>query len=208
MHFPIFNIYAPILSTSLILVIQVPILHFLVFKDPPRQEMFLRNKSCITPKEKYFILTNEDYQFKLGNIVKVLLSQEDSGMGFPILVKKNSLRVYPTKQLIYLKGYSGEGIPRLRKVLSKPPDVLARRQLARNAKCKATQILLRAMFAFCGNASFHDGQIHFATPMRTHSWETQNHFLIFIFSMGSRHLVLLAFFHYFNYTIFFFSLLK
>ena len=131
--------------------------------------------------------TNEDYQFKLGNFVKVLSSQDDSGMRIPILAMKNSHRGYPTKQLKYLNGYSGEGIPRLKKVLSKPPDVLARRQLARSAKCTATQILIIAMFALCGNASFHDGQIHFATPMGRHFWATQNHFLIFYFLKGYIH---------------------
>ena len=138
--------------------------------------MFLRNKSCIIPKEKYCILINEHYQFELGNFVNVLLSQEDLGMGFPILVLKNSHRVYPTKKLKYIKGYSGDGIPRLRNVLSKQTDVLTRRQLARNAKCKAIQKLIKAKFAFCGNASFHDGQIHFATPSRRYSWATQNYF--------------------------------
>ena len=177
MHFPILSIWCAIfLRTFQISVIQVPISHFLVSKDPPRHKMFLRNKSCIIPKEKYCILINEDYQFKLGNFVKVLLSQEDSGIGFPISVLKNSHRVYPTKKLKYIKGYSGDGIPRLRNVLSKKNDVLTRRQLAWNAKCKAIQKLIKAKFAFCGNASFHDGQRHFATPMGRHSWATQNHF--------------------------------
>ena len=87
----------------------MPISYFLISKDKTRQKTFFR--SYITPKEKYFILTNEDYQFKLGNFVKVLSSEEDSGMRIPILAMKNSHRGYPTKQLKYLNGYSGEGIP-------------------------------------------------------------------------------------------------
>ena len=150
-------------------------------------------KSCITSNEKYFILRNEHYQFKLGNLLKFLSSQGDSEMGIPILAMKNSHRDYPIKELKYLKGYSGEGIPRLKKVLTKPPDVLTGRQLAQSAKCTANQLLIIAMFALCGNAFFHDGQMQFATLMWRHSWAAQNLFfnILLFFSRGTYTLVLL-----------------
>ena len=116
--------------------------------------------------------------------MKFLSSQEDLEMEISILAMKNSHRDYPIKQLKYLKGYSGEVIPRLKTVLSKPPDVLRGRQLAQSANCTATQLLPIAMFALCGNAFFHDGQIYFATPRGRHSWETQNHFFNIIFIKG------------------------
>ena len=86
----------PFLRKFYFFAIEVPILHFLVFKDQC-SEYGLRsqnripagwhgtqvpvggNESCITPNEKY-----EDYQFKLGKLVKILSSQGDSGIGFSI----------------------------------------------------------------------------------------------------------------------------
>ena len=64
-------------------------------------------------------MRNEHFQFELGNLLRFLSSQGDSEMGIPILAMKNSHRDYPIKQLKYLKGYSGEVIPRLKAVLSK-----------------------------------------------------------------------------------------
>ena len=105
---------------------------------------------------------SECYHFKLGNLLKVLSSHGGSEIGIPILPKRNSHRDYPTNQIIYLKGYTGQGIPRL-KVLSNSPDVLAGRHLAQSAKCKAIHRLAMAVFAFCGSASFHNDQIKIAT---------------------------------------------
>ena len=117
-------------------------------------------------------------------------------MRIPILAMKNSHRDYPIKELKYLKGYSGVGIPRLKKVLTKRPDILTRRQLVQNAKCTMTQLLIIAMFALCGNAFFHDGQMHFATLIGIHFWETQNNFfnILLFFSRGTYTLVLLLIF--------------
>ena len=138
----------PFLCTCLISSIQVPILHFTVSKEPPRHKMFLRNKSGIIPTENYCILIIEHYQFDLGNLVKIFLSQEDLEIAFPISVLKNPHRIYPTNKLKLLKGYSGARIPRLKSVLSNQSDVLTKRQFARNANCKANQNLIKASLHF------------------------------------------------------------
>ena len=58
---------------------------------------------------------------------------------------------------------------KLQKVLSDLHDVLAGKHLSQSAKCKAIHGLAMAVFAFCGSASFHDGQRQFATPMGRYS---------------------------------------
>ena len=96
---------------------------------------------------------DECCHFKLGNLLKVLSIHEGSEVGIPIV---------PTNQIIYLKGYIGQGIPRL-KVLSNSPDVLAGRHLTQTAKCDVTHRLAMTVFAFCASASFHSDQITFTT---------------------------------------------
>ena len=84
----------------------------------------------------------DDSDLKLGRIVKVLPSLEDSEVRSCLVKTKNTQGVYPTNRLRYLEGYAGEPIPLTDKeVPSNQSDVLERKKLPRDAKAKATQRL-------------------------------------------------------------------
>ena len=115
---------------------------FLISHDPLRQKMSPANKSCIIPEVNQYVLIKDDSDLRLGRIVEVLPSQEDSEIRSCIIKTKNSQGVYPTNKLRYLEGYAGEGIPLSdNEVPLNQPDVLERRKLPRDAKAKAKQRL-------------------------------------------------------------------
>ena len=100
------------------------------------------NKSCIIPEENQYVLIKDDSDLKLGRIVKVLPSQEDSEIRSCLVKTKNSQGVYPTNNLRYLEGYAGEEIPLpVNDAPANQPDVLERMKLPRDAKSKATDRL-------------------------------------------------------------------
>ena len=100
------------------------------------------NKSCIIPRINHYVLIKDDSDLKLGRIIDVLPSEEDSEIRSCLVKTKHSQGVYPTSKLRYLEGYSGEEIPLSNNdVVANQPDALARDKLPRDAKEQAKQKL-------------------------------------------------------------------
>ena len=113
---------------------------FLTSRDKLRNKMSPQNKSCIVPEVGQFVLIKDDRDLKLGKIINLIHSDEDSEIRSCLVRTKNSEGIYPTCHLRYLEGYSGGDIP------PSPTDVpnqevTARKRLPRDAKEIATNKL-------------------------------------------------------------------
>ena len=85
-------------------------------------------------------MIKDDRDLKLGKIINLIHSDEDSEIRSCLVRTKNSEGIYPTCHLRYLEGYSGGDIP------PSPTDVpnqevSARKRLPRDAKEIATNKL-------------------------------------------------------------------
>ena len=70
-----------------------------------------QNKGCIIPEVGQFVLIKDDNDLKLGKIINLIHSDEDSEIRSCLVRTKNFEGIYPTCKLRYLEGYTGEDIP-------------------------------------------------------------------------------------------------
>ena len=105
-------------------------------------KLFILLKLKLTIIKNHYVLIKDDSDLKLGRIIDVLPSEEDSEIRSCLVKTKHSQGVYPTSKLRYLEGYSGEEIPLSNNdVVANQPDALARDKLPRDAKEQAKQKL-------------------------------------------------------------------
>ena len=69
------------------------------------------NKSCIISGVTQFIVINDDSNLNLGKIIDLSHSDDHSEIRSCLIRIKNFESIYPTCNLRYLEGYTGEVIP-------------------------------------------------------------------------------------------------